>query len=488
MKSPRTIIELENKIETAADISNSTDPCPTLHYKPSEHPIGDVHPFYQDGIYYLNYLYNPGTFNCAQLQSRNLIHWKRVEIEHPGLPDEDTVPPYFGLSIIQDPISLLYRTYYVYHGVRTSTSRDLIHWAAAEPHLVMPVQKEGYDRQSDPYVFWNEAEKCYWMLLTLRRRNLLKEKAGAIGYATSSDLVHWDYQGELYYPGDVGDPECPSMFTMNGNWYLLASYTDRGVGRPSYRISDHPRGPWRILQPDCLDGNDLCAAESCFDGKQRLLFGWIPLTITEPDKQHWGGHLAMPREIYTLPDGSLATRLEKSVGKNIRGALLVNTGMEALQPASGTWHILKENGRKVGQGESCCTRFPGEFSQLDLDVTLSQSHPGGRSGVWIENIQTDAGIEVSLDLAHRRLDIRTFQGSVLSKIQVDILPHQSVKMRVILEEDIVECFLDDRYSLAARLPVPMQPAHLGLFCQGGQGRFEDFQIHALKHPAECQIE
>jgi len=41
-----------------------------------------------------------------------------------------------------------------------------------------------------------------------------------------------------------------------------------------------------------------------------LLFGWIPLNPSHAGKKKsWGGNLAIPREIYALPDGSLARRL-----------------------------------------------------------------------------------------------------------------------------------------------------------------------------------
>lgn len=450
----------------------------SLHFIHSDHPIGDVHPYYEDGVYYLNYLYDPGTWKVAQLRSTDLLNWEWKPLTHAPAANGQLLPNYFVLDVLRDPHVGIYRTYYGLKGTRTSVSRDLLHWDFGSPHLVMPDSPTLYDRQSDPAVFWNEDEGKYWMVQTLRKKNLPASQAGAIGFATSPDLQHWQYEGELYFPGDRGDPECPTMFQMGDYWYLLASYAAGGVGKPSYRISSSPRGPWRLPFPDSLDGEHLCAAETCFDGKQRLLFGWIPLRYSETGQQHWGGHLALPREVYRLADGRLRTRLEKSVSQSIRGS--------RLGPYSVSGQTDSE--QAVVGGSSKGTRlttldrivFEGARGGTDMEVSYSSESQDACVALDFGSDPDSFSARILVDFPQRRLSVQAAHGRTLCSIGIEQDREGDHSLRVICETDLLECFLDESFSLVSRLPDRIARESIALSVVSGAIRLQEFDIYRLR--------
>jgi beta-fructofuranosidase len=191
-------------------------------------------------------------------------------------------------------------------------------------------QYQRYSSQRDPYVFWSEVEQQYGYVMTCRVKEYDDATSGAVGYATSIDLQHWERRGDLFFTGKMREPECPQVFCIGSKWYLLASiHTGTEVGKPSYWMSNHPAGPWSVGLPDSLDGSNLAAANVSFDGRRWLLLGWIPLTTTSAHGHYtWGGYLAFPREIIQFADGRLGTQLDPGISTAIRGELLFDAARE----------------------------------------------------------------------------------------------------------------------------------------------------------------
>ena len=59
------------------------------------------------------------------------------------------------------------------------------------------------------------------------------------------------------------------------------------------------------------------------------------------------------------------------------------------------------------------------------------------------------------------------------------LPAGQHRLRVVVEEDIVEAFLDDRYALAARMPETLDGASVELVACGAAG-FENISLYRLR--------
>ena len=403
----------------------AADPPPTFHFKPSDHALGDVHPFFKDGECFL-YSLKPGKYDSVLARSKDWLHWTETPITHTPVTKDDWFSPYFVLGVFRDEAAGVYRGFYGHARGRmvSSVSTNLIDWSCAPKEFSVP-PGDYYERRRDPFVFWIPERKEYGCVMTTWMKGRSKETGGAISLATSPDLQHWTDHGPIIDPGNIGEPECPQMFKLGAHWYLLASIYDRAVGKPDYWRSDSPTGPWKSAPEGQLDGKDLCAAQIAIDGDTPLLFGWIPLTPAQPGKQHWGGHLALPREVYALPDGSLGTRLPEKLRK--------------------------------------------AFSTLDWqtrdDIVLSPS-PATVKGAWRNPLvqfdvsipKPNATVHVQLTpmgevvLAVDAIRILDRHGACWSELPVRWRSEGTIRMHLWTDGNMVEVFADDRWSLAARLP------------------------------------
>jgi sucrose-6-phosphate hydrolase SacC (GH32 family) len=374
-----------------------------LHFKPGDHALGDVHPFFHEGECFLYYL-KPGKYASALARSRDLIHWTETPLTHAPEEAGDWMSPYFVLGIFQDPADKIFRSFYGHAQGRmaSSVSQDLLHWSCAPKEFHIP-PGDYYKRRRDPYVFWIPETRLHGCVMTTWMTDRPKETGGAISFATSPDLKNWNDHGAILDPGTIGEPECPQMFRLGQRWYLLASIYDRAVGQPVYWMSDSPLGPWQAEPTGRLDGKDLCAAQIAFDGETPLLFGWIPLTAAKPGTQTWGGHLALPREIHALANGHLGTRLPAKL-------------TEALG----------------GQGSEFMVTIPQDGREVRIGVP-----PLGE-------------IVLRNDLV-RILDA---VGDCWSELPVGLPIGTEFPAQVFLDGDMVEFFFHHRYSIAARLPRP----------------------------------
>lgn len=455
-----------------------------IHYKPDRDVFGDAHPFFHDGIWYLYYLNQ--NFNVRLLTSKDLLNWEPVRLTHtPPGKGHPQYAPYYVLGVLWDAKDKVFRTW---HGggqnqMLSHMSTDLVNWDYAPAAFTVPPQ-ERYAVQRDPYVFWNEAEEKYWVIMTCRVKGRPDGVNGAICFASSNDLQNWQPRGDLYYPGNIGDPEVPQMFRIGDKWYLLASIFSNGrVGKASYWVSDQPTGPWTTMLPDSLDSSDFSAVNLGFDGKRWLAFGWIPLTDMESYGRYtWGGHMALPREVYQLEDGSLATRLEPSVGAAIRGKQLFPNRQGGIEAQAGAWTFgdVIEYRDTSGYGRAA---LPGTFDRFDfdMDVRIADEANNTQAGVVIAEPSAPQ-IEVALDRANSRLIVRRHSpegmGTVFGALSI---PWNSNEFhcRIIVEEDMIELFVNNRYSLTARVPVKCTKASVALVTNGGPVRFSGVRIYRL---------
>lgn len=393
-----------------------------LHFKPGDHALGDVHPFFHQGECFLYYL-KPGNYEAMLVRSRDSLRWTPQPLTHaPGRTD-DWMSPYFVLGVFRDEDAGLFRSF---HGhakglMASQTSVDLLHWDCAPKEFHVPAA-DYYERRRDPFVFWIPDQRRYGCVMTTWIKGRPKPEGGGISLATSPDLKLWTDHGIVLDLRERDEPECPQMFQLGARWYLLASiYHRKSVGGPVYYTADRPEGPWTFGGK--LDGKDLCAAQVARDDKGRLLlYGWIPLTPATAERQHWGGHLALAREVHVLPDGSLATRLAPDIADTLEKL--------AWTTHRGDSRTLIESCRRFGA--SWTLPSPGETPSR-LDFAPLGFVEFSKDGIRI----CDAG--------------ETCWSALEARAQGDF------EIRVFVEDDRVEVFADGRHSLCARLPAADQP-------------------------------
>jgi beta-fructofuranosidase len=168
----------------------------------------------------------------------------------------------------------------------------------------------------DPWVMRDPDSDGWLMYFTARAPGIAEPNAGgAIGFATSPDLMTWTLRPPVF-TGGFGQLEVPQVFQVGQQWYCLfctsgshwsdayrSSNPESPVTGNHYLIADHPRGPWRIAPGPFLDG-----AEPCRRYAARILQTADSLQIlgfADGGKDQFGGYVMDPETVHVLPDGLL---------------------------------------------------------------------------------------------------------------------------------------------------------------------------------------
>jgi beta-fructofuranosidase len=219
----------------------------------------------------------------------------------------------------------------VYQRIGHATSIDLHNWQrvgtgfcldlegpAAIHYEVEHAIGHWHDRaMRDPWVMRDPAGDGWLMFFTARVPGVAEPNAGgAIGFATSPDLMTWTLQPPVF-SGAFGQLEVPQVFRKGDRWYCLFctssthwSETYKSFNPQSpvtgshYLIADDPRGPWQVAPGPFLDG-----AEPCRRYAARIVEtanGLRIMGFADNGKAHFGGYVMDPEPVVVGPDGLLA--------------------------------------------------------------------------------------------------------------------------------------------------------------------------------------
>ena len=462
---------------------------PVAHYRPRDGWVGDVHPIYLDGQWQVPYLEVPvepkrdglAGLSSQVIVSEHLLKWKKRKVRN-FLAKK---PWWLIANIEKDGRVFSYSN--GKDGMILETSDNHVDWNPYPENPVIPYRliAKGHGFR-DPYVFWNEKDRNYLMVVA-------GKKPGDIPYLTSGlywvsrsdDLYHWSVPEVLYDPGNIGVPECPELFTLGGQYYLLGSWASGRVGPGRYRVADSPNGPWHTPAYDMLDGPDIMAPNTAADPDgRRLFFGWIPTRVGRVDHGtwQWAGHLAFPREVWRDPaDGALYLRPPREL-LALRDSDRAFGPEEPLHIVDGTWTRNQDGIAGKGGTKRSEIWLPGAFSQFELETAVTMADGGGQAGIVFRRGDRDhPGYEVCLDRRRGRLILRVAgEERCLVERAVSIVAGRPMTLRVFLDGDIVEVFLDDRWSLAGRAHHASAANRVGFFGQGEPVSFAWPHLYTLK--------
>ena len=204
-----------------------------IHYCPSVGTVADIIPFFWKGEYHVFYLHHGlGTGTpWDHIVSRDLIHWEELPRALPlGAAHEPDGGNVYTGSVLEHEgtFHIFYTGFNPEHPdgrehIMHATSPDLIAWTKQPGHTFkadgVHYRDIGGEDFRDPFVFWNEEEKAWWMLLCARDG---RNGQPVTGLCTSGDLVHWRQRRPLTGNWSC-PPECPDLFQTGGMWYLIAS-------------------------------------------------------------------------------------------------------------------------------------------------------------------------------------------------------------------------------------------------------------------------
>lgn len=317
-------------------------------YKPVNAWAADFIPLFDKGEFQIIYLldwrnaekFGEGT-PWYLITSKDFVHFtEKGEIIKRGSKADQDLYIFTGCAIRAEG---RYHIFYTGHNpymrekgkpiqaVMHAVSDDMVNWTKIPEHTFFsPKDKFEEDDWRDPFVFWNEEEKQYNMLLAARKKSGIPRRRGITALCSSKDLIKWEVREPFYAPDLYFTHECPDLFKMGDWWYLIFSeFTDKV--RTRYRMSRSLKGPWITPERDDFDGHAFYAAKSASDGKQRFLFGWNPTRDGNKDTGNWqwGGNLVV-HELYQQANGELAVKIPQTVSgafqKNVEVAFSKGSG------------------------------------------------------------------------------------------------------------------------------------------------------------------
>ncbi|MGQ9682417.1 MAG: glycoside hydrolase family 32 protein, partial [Anaerolineae bacterium] len=356
-------------------------------YRPEGAWAADFIPFYDEGAYRLFYLldwrdragHGEGT-PWYQVSTGDFVRFtEHGEMLARGAADEQDLYVFTGSVFKSEG---LYHIFYTGHnphlksvgrpeqGVMHAVSRDLLHWQKRPEHtFYAPTEVYEPHDWRDPFVFWNEEAKEYWMLLAARLNTGPSRRRGCTALCVSTDLCRWQSRGPFWAPGLYYTHECPDLFRMGEWWYLIFSEFSQSC-LTRYRMSRSLGGPWLTPKDDAFDGRAYYAAKTASDGERRYLFGWNPTREGESDEGHWqwGGNLVV-HEICQRPDGTLAVRVPESVERAFGMPVPVQ-----FTPAFGECRVAGNAVELISPGSFTCATagLLPERCRITLDVTFSE--------------------------------------------------------------------------------------------------------------------
>ncbi|KAA9008144.1 glycoside hydrolase family protein [Histidinibacterium aquaticum] len=218
----------------------------------------------------------------------------------------------------------------LYQRIGHATSDDLHSWTRVGDGLCLDLagpNAEHYEADlmrgfwhdramRDPWVMRDPEGDGWLMFFTARAPGIPEANAGgAIGFATSKDLMTWELQPPVFV-GGFGQLEVPQVFEVDGTWYCLfctaanhfskeqAEGLEGGpVTGNHYLIGESPRGPWRVA-PGFLDGDLPCrryAARILQTPEGLRIMGFADY----PDGTRFVGEILDPEPVIVTADGLL---------------------------------------------------------------------------------------------------------------------------------------------------------------------------------------
>jgi beta-fructofuranosidase len=271
--------------------------------------------------------------------SRDLVHWEDLgttfEPQRAGAAWDDSTT--WTGSVLRGEDGLWHLFYTgtckaeasLYQRIGHATSSDLHTWTRVGDGLCLDLAGPNADcyekdhavgfwhdrAMRDPWVMKDPDGAGWLMYFTARVPGVREANAGgAIGFATSPDLMSWTLQPPVFH-GGYGQLEVPQVFDKGGRWYCLfctgashwsghqiASSGMAPVTGTHYLIGETPRGPWRIA-PGFLDGAEPCRryAARVVEGPS----GLVILGFADGGKDRFGGFIMDPEPVTLGRDGLL---------------------------------------------------------------------------------------------------------------------------------------------------------------------------------------
>ena len=472
-----------------------------INYKAQDGWAADFIPFYWQGEYHLFYLkdfrdipgHGEGTPWC-HLVTRDFITFvDHGECLARGTIEDQDLYVFTG-SVVQGEGK--FHIFYTGHNphfrelgrpeqaIMHAVSDDLTTWRKVpEDTFFAPQDRfEAHDWR-DPFVFWNEEAREYWMLTAARLKTGPSRRRGCTALCASKDLAHWEIREPFYSPNLYYTHECPDLFRMKDWWYLVFSeFSDACLTR--YRMARSLEGPWISPEVDSFDGRALYAAKTAGGETndsaffRRYLFGWNPTRVGNSDSGawQWGGNLVV-HELVQRADGTLAACIPESVRNYYNQPV-------QYQAAQG----LNSGGQ---QGDEVQLEAENRYSCLSLgnlpqnaliEASVVFQKPTVSLGVMLRTSQDlETGYILRLEPQRSRVVLDSWPRPgdrpfmVELERPVSLQPGVEIRLVMYVDGSLCEVYIEGQAAMSARL-YDHPEGEWGFFVAEGSARFSNIRL------------
>jgi beta-fructofuranosidase len=462
-------------------------PVSLIHFRTKGWALADTMPFFWKGDYHVFYLTRTRQSRWEHIVSRDLVHWKELPtvLAPDGAPDGPDGGNMFTGSVAEKGGAF----YLFYQGqnmnnpkgtenIMIAASPDLVK-ATKRPELIVVPDGKHYESAPvrdfrDPYVFWNEEEQRYWMLITARRA---ADREPVVGVATSEDLMRWEQQEPLVFdpPLRVGVPECPDLFKIGDTYYLLFStYEPVPAEMTNYRYAKSLRGPYLKPASSTIDTSFLYVAKRMWDGRRHILTGWIRDLKGGKDEGGtlWGGTQSIAREVYEVSPGRLGFRPAPEVTAAFGPEILNLKDRPAFHASAAEWRL--EGGEltgRAGAGRSQCTFTVPTSYLLNCRVRLD---PKAELTISLcEGGDPSSGYRLIIRPGSQEAELLSAKYSFVRYAALD--SSRPVLVQAFVLDSIIECFINETYAFSCRA-YDWPQGKLGLSVNGGRARVLEMSV------------
>lgn len=469
----------------------------SLFFKPDDGWAADFIPLYVNGEYHLFYLkdyrnkdrYGEGT-PWFHLSTQDFVHFvDHGEALPRGTEQEQDLYVFTGCALAHDG---LYHIFYTGHNphfraagkpeqaVMHATSHDLITWEKDPANPILFANFEHYEPHDwrDPFVFWNDEAREFWMLLAARHKTGPNNRRGVTAFAASKDLKHWEIRDNFWSPDLYFTHECPDLFRWGQWWYLVYStFSERMVTH--YRMSRTLAGPWTAPTNDTFDGRAFYAAKTASDGKRRFAFGWVPSRTGETDTGtwNWGGNL-VTHEIFQQADGSLTVAPPPEIGDFFKAAIRLKP-----DPQIGNWKIQGESLEVEALDSFAWCRLGSVSRASCIELTLNLKE-GTRSGGLIlqADVGLDSGYLARIEAGRQRIIFERFprpgdEPPIIER-PLNLRNAEPIHIQALIEDSVIVIYVNNEVALSTR-GYEHQAGEFGVFVSEGAASFADIALKTM---------
>ena len=456
--------------------------------------MGDVMPFYDNGVMNIYHLRNTTGSNSlfyhpiARLTTEDYIHYKDEGVALDFVEEIGSVDAALGTGSFIKDSNGLYHCFYTGHNgkahdeglphvevIRHATSVDQLTWVKDEEFNMY-----GYeDDFRDPYVYYDNVDNCYYMLITTRDYTSGGSPAVIRRFYASSLSAkddEWEFK-DNFFINDSGDynMECPSYIEYNGFYYL--AYSEQGDNRVThYRYKDSRDGAWKKFDVDAIDASGFYAGRLEKAGDKLYAFAWCArLTGGNTGSFDWAGNL-VTHQLKQKENGELCAVMPETYKSYFKNEV---TYANSKEEVIDTFNFEGEgfSGTSLAKKKQTVTRM--SFTIIPHDDNGDFGLSFGLNNQY--NNRLGDGV-VAFDLKNNKLvcynnvsNIIRY-GSELTSVKYNFEKNKEYKVDAIIDGEIISLYLNEEVALTSRL-INMENNYFAFYSNGANASIKGVKFY-----------